>query len=310
MANLFWKQKGKPTLNLISTPFSTEEEFEKLIFETKEILEDIFLLKRQIRGGKKAGIPDIIGIDKDGNVCIIEMKNKPIDASVIPQVLSYAFWAQSNPDSIKNLWLEAPEQPEDLEINWDNYNVRILIIGPSFHPSTLELVNTITYQVDLIEIKRWVEKSNQFLLVNKLESDQPKQVRTIKGIEIYDRSFYERYYNKESVKAFMKFVDDVEKIVKAKGWPLDKKFNKFYCGFKYGFFNAFSIQWIGTKSFALKFKLPKPIAQKVEPAGIKMYKYYERFNEALYKIEPNKTNAKSFLRLFEKAYEYMTGEIK
>jgi len=55
MANLFWKQKGKPTLNLISTPFSTEEEFEKLIFETKEILEDIFLLKRQIRGGKKDG---------------------------------------------------------------------------------------------------------------------------------------------------------------------------------------------------------------------------------------------------------------
>ena len=310
MANLFWKQKGKPTLNLISTPFSTEEEFEKLIFETKEILEDIFLLKRQIRGGKKAGIPDIIGIDKDGNVCIIEMKNKPIDASVIPQVLSYAFWAQSNPDSIKNLWLEAPEQPEDLEINWDNYNVRILIIGPSFHPSTLELVNTITYQVDLIEIKRWVEKSNQFLLVNKLEADQRKQVRTTKGIETYDRSFYERYYNKESVKAFMKFVDDVEKIVKAKGWPLEKKFNRFCCVFKYGFFNAFSIHWINTKSFALKFKLPKPIAQKVEPAGIKMYKYYERFNEALYKIEPNKTNAKSFLRLFEKAYEYMTGEIK
>lgn len=123
MANLFWKQKGAKTLNLLSTPFASEEEFEKVIYETEEILEDIFLIKRQIRGGKKAGIPDIIGIDNDGNVCIVEMKNVAIDASVIPQVLDYALWAQTNPDSIKNLWLEAPKQPEDVVVNWDNYGV-------------------------------------------------------------------------------------------------------------------------------------------------------------------------------------------
>ena len=127
MANLFWKQQSKKTLNLVSTPFTSEEEFEKTIFETKEILEDIFLIKRQIRGGRKPGIPDIIGIDSDGNVCIVEMKNVAIDASVIPQVLAYAFWAQKNPDSIKNLWLEAPKQPEDVIVNWDNYEVRIII---------------------------------------------------------------------------------------------------------------------------------------------------------------------------------------
>ncbi len=37
MANLLWKQKGKKTLNLLSTPFVSEEEFEKVVFETKEI---------------------------------------------------------------------------------------------------------------------------------------------------------------------------------------------------------------------------------------------------------------------------------
>ncbi|MEK7241289.1 MAG: hypothetical protein AAB048_00770, partial [Planctomycetota bacterium] len=99
MANLFWRQKSKKTLNLLSTPFASEEDFEKVIFETKEILEDIFLIKRQLRGGKKTGIPDIIGIDNDGNVCIVEMKNVATDVSVIPQVLAYAFWAQENPDS-------------------------------------------------------------------------------------------------------------------------------------------------------------------------------------------------------------------
>ncbi len=45
MANLFWKRKGDKALNLLSTPFTSEEEFEKVIFETKEILEDIFLIK-------------------------------------------------------------------------------------------------------------------------------------------------------------------------------------------------------------------------------------------------------------------------
>ena len=202
MANLFWKQKGKKTFNLVSTPFSSEEEFEKVIFETKEILEDIFLIKRQIRGGKKAGIPDIVSIDSDGNVCIVEMKNVAIDSSVIPQVLAYAFWAQKNPDSIKNLWLEAPKQPEDV-VNWDNYEVRIIIIAPSIEHSTLELVNTITYPVDLIEIKRWVEGSNQFLLVNKLEVEQPKKIRAVRGLEVYDRAFYESHYNKHSVEAFL-----------------------------------------------------------------------------------------------------------
>ena len=80
MANLLWK-KNKVTKTLLSTPFIAEADFEKFVFETPEILEDIYLLKRQIRAGSKAGIPDIIGIDNDGIVCIIEMKNKKVDSS-------------------------------------------------------------------------------------------------------------------------------------------------------------------------------------------------------------------------------------
>jgi len=102
MVNLFWNNNGE-TKSLLSTPFKTEEEFEKEAFNTQEILEDIFLIKRQIRDGNKTGIPDIVGIDNDGNVCIIEMKNVKVDASIIPQVLQYAFWAETNPDSIKSL---------------------------------------------------------------------------------------------------------------------------------------------------------------------------------------------------------------
>lgn len=305
MANLFWKQKDKKTLNLLSTPFSSEEEFEKAIFETKEILEDVFLIKRQIRGGKKAGIPDIVGIDNDGNVCIVEMKNITIDASVIPQVLAYAFWAQENPDSIKNLWLEALEQPEDIVVNWDNYQVRIIIIAPSIERSTLELVNTITYPVDLIEIKRWVEGSNQFLFVNNLEPDRTKKVGAVRGLEVYDREFYESHFNKNSVKAFLAFAQQTKRLIKTKGWPLEIKFNKHYCGFKHGFFNAFGIMWISTKTFVFFFKLPKSVAEKIQPKGLKMDKYDDQWKQAVYKIDPSKMKVKTFLPLFKKALEYV-----
>lgn len=308
MANLLWKKSNKKTLNLVSTPFRNEEEFEKAIFETKEILEDIFLIKRQVRGGRKAGIPDIVGIDNDGNVCIVEMKNVAIDSSVIPQVLEYAFWAERNPDSIKNLWLEAPRQPEEAVVNWDNYTVRIIIIAPSIEHSTLELVNTITYPVDLVEIKRWVEGAHEFLLVNKLEPEEHKKTRTVRGLETYDRGFYESHYNKHSAAAFIDFVGQVELIVKKKGWPLETKYNKHYCGFKHGSFNAFGIKWIGSKTFAFFFKLSESAARRVQPKGLVMDRYEDLWKEAIYKVNPEKTKVRYFLPLFEKSLASVTGK--
>jgi len=52
LPNLFWKTPDG-TKSLLATPFKTEEEFEKAVFDTPELLGDIFLLKRQIRGAAK-----------------------------------------------------------------------------------------------------------------------------------------------------------------------------------------------------------------------------------------------------------------
>ncbi|NYB51214.1 MAG: hypothetical protein HVN35_01430 [Methanobacteriaceae archaeon] len=164
---MFWKTK-EYTKSLLSKSFKSEEEFERIVFNTQEILEDIFLIKRQIRGGNKSGIPDIVGVDYDGNICIVEMKNADVNSSIIPQVLEYAIWAETNPDGIKNLWLECEEKPDNLTITWDDFEVRIIIIAPNILRSTLEFVDKINYPVDLIEVQRWVDEENQFLLVNKL----------------------------------------------------------------------------------------------------------------------------------------------
>jgi hypothetical protein len=304
LPNLFWKSSDS-TKSLLATPFKTEEEFEKTVFETPEILEDIFLLKRQIRGGSKVGIPDIIGVDTDGNVCIIEMKNVDVDASIIPQVLQYAFWAESSPDSVKSLWLECNNKPEGLSISWDPFVVRILVIAPRILRSTLDIVEKINYTVDLVEVNRWVEGSNTIFLVTKLEPEaKTAKTKPVKGLELYNEEFYKTHYNPQSAVQFLKYVNEAEEIVKHHGWTLETKFNKFYCGFKAGFFNAFGIQWIGTKTLAFFFKLSESEAKDV---GIPLTKYETQWKQAVYYIDPGKTKTKDFLPLFERAYKKVAG---
>ena len=119
------------------------------------------------------------------------MKNVPIDAAVIPQILEYAIWAESNPDSIKSLWLEARDRPGDRVIDWDDLEVRVLVVAPSVDRTTLEHVNKINYQVDLIEITRWSSGRDTWLLVNRLEPLPTRKSRPVSGMTVYDRAAYE-----------------------------------------------------------------------------------------------------------------------
>lgn len=305
MANLFWRSP-KGTKALLATPFKTEEELERIVFSDSELLEEIVLLKRQVRGGAKSGIPDIIGMDSDGNVCILEIKNVRVDAGIIPQVLEYAFWAEGNPDSIKSLWLEAADKPDDITPNWDNLQVRILIIAPEIHKSTLDLVGKINYQVDLIEVRRWIDEKNEFLHINKLEAETTKsRVRPTTGRPEYNEKFYKTIFNPRSVDEFLKYVREVEGLIKRNDWELETNFKKLYCGFKAGAFNAFGIKWIGSKTFAFYFKLPEAEAKRFR---IPMTRYENEWKEAVYYIHPGKTSARPFEPLFRAAYKRLTGD--
>lgn len=305
MATLFWKTKDK-IIKLLESPFKSEEEFERTVFGTSELLEDIVLIKRQIRGGNKSGIPDLIGIDGDGAICILEFKNKSVDASIIPQVLEYAIWAETNPDSIKSLWLEMEEKPEDVEITWENPEIRILIIAPSISRSTLEFVERINYPVDLIEIKKWIEGDNQLLMVDKLEQDNKKhKIRPVKGLREYNEEYYKSKRNKVSVEQFLKYVSETEGIIKSKGWSLDTKFNAYHCAFKSGFFNAFRIRWLGTKTFAFVFPIPKSDLRKL---NLKPTKYNEATEKAIFNVEPGKTKTKDLVPLMEYSYKALGGK--
>jgi len=303
METLIIKNK-KDTKVLTQLMFNSEEEFEKLVFNTPELLTDIFLIKRQVRGSNKTGIPDIIGIDENGNICIIEMKNVTVDSDIIPQVLEYALWAEKYPDSIKSLWLEDENKPDDLEIDWDETEIRIIIIAPKILNSTLEFVNKITYKVDFFEVRQYKDADIQYLFLNKLEAEKKNRTKIVSGLEIYDEEFYKKERNQNSVTEFMKYVKELEQIIKEKNWKLETKFNKYYCGFKYGFFNVLSINWVGTKTFAFAVKVSKDELDNLDP---KMTKYNTSWKQALYYIEPGKTKTKDYINIFELAYKKLVG---
>lgn len=307
MPNLFWKNKNKKTVNVVESPFKSEEEFERYIYGTKEILGDIFILKRQVRASTGRHIPDMIGIDKENNVVIIEMKNGEVDENIIPQVLKYAIWAETNPDSIRALWLECKDKPEDININWDAFNIKIIIIAPAIKLSVLNAVNKINYGVDLLEINKFAVGSNEFILVDKLEPETRPGMRITRGLGVYDKEYYLQNYNNESVVLFFQTIGKVERLVKTKGWKLEKKFNQSYVGFKYGFPNVFGINWVGTKSFCIFFKLPKNISEKIKISGIKPYRYEEQWNQVLYKVEGKDYSVQKLMPLFKASYKHITG---
>ena len=149
MANLYWKHQNKVS-ELETKPFPTEADFEKYLFENQNLLgDDLFIIKRQVRTGTKEDILDMIGVDRDSRICIIELKNVEATEDIVPQALRYAIWAETNPDSIKNLWLECKNKPDDINIDWDNLEIRILLVAPAFRQNVLKISKKINYKTEL-----------------------------------------------------------------------------------------------------------------------------------------------------------------
>lgn len=297
---LYWRKGSKASL-LNASPFKSEQEFEQTVFEVPAVLGDIYLLKRQIRGGSKPGIPDIVGIDREGTVCVIEVKNTVLDAGVIPQVLRYAIWAEANPDSIKALWLLAPDRPDDLAVNWEEYSVRILVIAPSIDRSTLEYVTKIDYSVDLIEVARWSEGKQSWLLVNTLKAVPNRRIKPVSGLEHYGPSEYKRLFDPKSVPGFLKACKAIQRLTQKNNWPVESKFNKSYFGCKVGNYVVFGVKWFNRRSYGLFFKVPEPYARKAKVSGYEMQRYEKGWHQALYPVIGDDLHLGRFQPLFRQA---------
>jgi len=76
-------------------PVSKEEEIEDFIEHHPEILEkEMFVIGRQVETAEKTRI-DLLGLDKEGNLIIMELKKDKSPRDVVSQLLEYAVWAEN-----------------------------------------------------------------------------------------------------------------------------------------------------------------------------------------------------------------------
>jgi len=306
MANLILIKNKKEIVNMNEVEVHPEEVIEKTIFETKDILPDVFLLKRQLQLPRDR--IDLIGLDKDNNILIIEIKDELVEESIIPQVLNYAIWVEGHPDSIKSIWLTQKNHPEDFSFDWDKpYNIKIIVIGPSFQPSVQKSVNKINYPVDLIEFKKFNDGKHDYIFLNKLITEEEK-IKPVNTTREYSLEFYKQHRNPESAEQFWTLANRIEKYIKEKGWNLKRSNASFYVSFKYGFPIVFGIVFLGTRSFGLFFKVSKNTVNKIKIPGYNLHRYEDGWNQALYKLESDKIDLKKFDSLFEAAYKNIVGK--
>ena len=282
MPNLYWKHEAS-TKNIPVKDFPSERDFEEYVFKNQDLLGDIIIIYRQIRSGTRQGIPDMLGVDPDGNICLIEMKNVQVSEDVLPQVLGYAVWAETNPDSIKAIWLEAKNKPEDINIDWDSIQIRIIIIAPSFNPNVLRMSSKINYAVDLIQIQRFSDDQDEFILVEALEDTSHKKVGITKPMGDWSWEYYEENHGKDATAEFKKTVDALAAFVKEQKWNLTYNLNKYYTGFKLGYKIVFSVQWDSTQKWSLKLKIPEEVAKSYKGQKWEFQIYDRSFKEAIFR---------------------------
>jgi hypothetical protein len=306
MQNLYWVHRGRRLRAVEEVKFKSEDELERYVIqEGKDALADIFILKRQVRAA--GDIPDIVAVDRDNNVVIIENKNTDVDEEIVPQILRYAIWAEKNPDSIKAMWLEAKDRPEDWELDFDKLGVRIIILAPHIKPSVAHFVAKLGYAVELIEVKKFVAGREEFILKHTLESESPEKRRTAKGMETYNRDYYLARRNPKSVELFLTLADELERMVKKKGWPLERKFNQSYVGFKRDIRVAFGVYWVGSKSIGVFLKVPKDRMRAMRRMIPYEIGYRERWKELTVKVD-EKFALRRVSRALEACYRDFVGK--
>lgn len=307
MQNLTWKVAGQ-TRSLIEKPFVSESDLEKYIFDNQDLLGDVYIIYRQIKTGQKQGIPDMLGVDKNNRVCIIELKNQPAGEDILPQALGYGIWAETNPDSIKAIWLESKRKPENIDLDWDNIDIRVLLIAPSFKNTVPRMAAKIGYPVDLIEIHRYCFEDNEFISVEVIEEVPSPRITTTKATTTWDWEYYEGEHGPEATGQFRKAVEAIDSFVHKQGWDIPYNLNKYYTGFKIGNKVVFNVAWGGTYAWKLKFKLLKEIASNFKGDLWEFQTYDDTFSEAVFRpIRPSDIDIHELEELFIEAYKKVSG---
>lgn len=309
MLNLYWRSPEK-TRSLEEKPFKSEAELEQYVFDNQELLGgDISIIYRQIRTGSRQGIPDMLGVDQDARVCLIELKNVETDEDILPQALRYAMWAEKNPDAVKAIWLEAKRKPDGVVPDWDNLDIRIVLIAPSFKNTVPAMAGRIGFKVDLVQIGRYCAKQNEFLVVDIVPAKAPEKGKTTKVKGEWDWDFYQSEHGERATAQFRRAVQETEALVKKQQWEMPYNLNKHYTGFKLrDKAVVFNVAWGGINTWYLRFKVPEKKARSFKSRHWEFQRYENIFKEAIFRpLNPDSPHVAELRPMFLEAYRLASG---
>jgi len=310
MLNLYWRS-GETTRSLIEKPFDYEQQLEQYIFEHQEILGgDVVIIHRQVRTGSREGIPDMIGVDQNGGICVIEVKNVVANESILPQALGYALWAEGNPDSLKAIWLESKNAPDDIAVDWSDLGIRVILIAPEFQPNVRRMALRIGFDIELLQVRRFGLDDDELLLVEVLDEvpQRTPGVTRVKGDWTW--AYYEQEHGQEATAEFRTAVESLDAFVQRKGWQLRYNLNKSYTGFKLGHNVVFYVSWGGPHAWKVIAKLDQGAADGFRGKLWTFQSYSDSIHDAIFAPLAGMSSAQDITELepwLEQAYRRASG---
>jgi len=164
-------EKGKVS-RYKKMPASLEKEIEDFIENNPDILEkDLMIIGRQI-DTDEGNTVDLIGLDKESNVVIIEIKKDEAPRKVISQVLDYGVWAQ--------------------DLTYEKLNE---IAKQNHLPNRKTLMEKFQEWTNEID-PEWNQTQKLYVIAEKIDQQTEKLAKYLreKGIEIFciELNFYEK----------------------------------------------------------------------------------------------------------------------
>lgn len=298
-------------------PLTDEKEIEDFVEKNPSLIEkDLYIIGKQVKTdfGKKV---DLLGLDKKGNVIVIEFKKEKTPRDVVSQILGYGVWAEGLaieglekiakehdkigdfPSIYKRYEIEVGKIPQPF-----NENQRWYIVAEKIDPLTKKVASYLREKgidIDCMEFKFHEKDGKQIVSIDSIFGDD-EELSLEDSEEEIDWNDYvdDKGWSEDVVGKIKSFTTEFEDYAKNKGWEPKIALTNGYVALQdvNGKRNYLSLRMRNGK-IRLSIRLHEAI-QDFEPT----LHWYKKGN--IWKTDVNKDNLPK-IEIFEKLFQKIRG---
>ena len=236
-------------------PFTGEVAMHNLLKEHPTIIDkDMFIVGSEVptKDGKSI---DLLGVDKKGNIVIIEIKQKSAEPrKVIAQIIDYAEWVQGSNvgiDELNKIGKEKEttdgnrsitakfEKEFNQPLDGTTEEPRLYIVSEKINDDTKRMAKFLrSYGLDLSCIELVKEHSTNentvSVIPNYVVGHPPQEVDDTDGTNRYDWTWYSNSigWDKKAIEKIKEIVDLANAHSKDSGWKMFHEFFRMHISFR------------------------------------------------------------------------------